>query len=269
MSCPHPARLQAYTVGALPDEQMDELREHLAACRGCRALEEGFASAEAASADGAEVEALWRRLEPEVEAARERERRAQSRRRLWWTAVPAGALALAMLAVVLPRRQSGVPAPAPPAVSAPDVTLLARLDPAPVELPLEELLVTRGVGRAGLSPEMTAAFQAYQRGDYAAAARRFGEVAQKGGRRFEAPFYFGVSLLLSDRAGEALAPLRVARTLGDAGQAARAQWYLAQAHLKRNNAAGARAELDPLCRGGGERAADACKLIERLPLSTR
>ncbi len=263
-NCPHPARLQAYAAGALPDDQMGEMRLHLAVCGACRALQEQFTQAEPEPAGREEVESLWRRIEPEVKAARESRRRPRSWRMLAWVTVPAVAT---LLLLVAPWRRPGVDAPpaaAPAVAPAPDLTLLARLEPAPVELPLEDLLVTRSTGGIGLTPELTAAFQAYQKGDYRQAAIGFGAVARKGSVRFEVHFYHGVSLLLSGQPAEAVAALEKARAVAPAAQAPRVQWYLAQAHLKLADAQAASTELDALCRAQGAYGHDACQLLEQV-----
>jgi hypothetical protein len=265
MGCPHPAHLQAYGAGALPDEQMDAVRLHLVGCAGCHALLEVLAQAEMPAPDSTELDALRRRIEPALLAARGEERRPWRWRPLVWTSIPVIAVALVTLAVGLRQRDRGAPPrPEPAAVTTPDITLLARLDPAPVELPLEDLLVTRSTGAAGLPPELVAAFQAYQRGEYPLAVERFGAVVRKGSGRFEVHFYYGVALLLSGQAREAVPALQKASSLATSGQAPRVQWYLAQTYLRLADASPARAELESLCRAQGDYGRDACEVLRRL-----
>ncbi len=263
--CPHPARLQAYGAGALPGEQREDLRRHLDGCDACRALLEAFSQVEPIAADAAEVTALRRRIEPAVQAARRERQRPGRWRLLVWASVPAFAVALVLLVVGLRQRQ-GNPSEQPATAAAPvrDVTLLARLEPAPVELPLEDLLVTRSTGAPGLPPELVVAFQSYQRGEYPQAAERFGEAARKGPARFEVHFYRGVALLLSGQAGEAVAALQEAGASASEEQTPKVRWYLAQAYLRLARSSPARAELDALCRAQGAFGRDACETLRRL-----
>jgi hypothetical protein len=265
MTCPHPARVQAYTAEALPEEQMEALRSHLTVCDGCRCLADAFARAEMEPAGPEAMNALWARLSAHVEAAR------PARRGFRRFLLPACALvpvaAAAVLAIYLTRPPAAplvLQTPLPPAAPSMEFPVLARLEPPPLELPLEDVLVTRSAGTAGLGPGLTAAFQAYQKGDYSGAAQRFDVLERQGSERFEAFLYHGVSLLLTGRAAEAAPLLRKAAGLAGAGRREQAQWFLAVALLRENQVAAARGPLRAVCASGHERARDACGLLGQI-----
>jgi hypothetical protein len=266
MTCPEPARLQAYSLGALPDDQMEELRIHVASCEACRRLSAEFSAVETEPAETSGVADLWRRIQPAFVEARAREPKPSPWRWLAWVAVPAAAaLVLLWVRPSLPP-ETALTLPAPARASAPplDLQLLARVDPAAVELPIEDLLVTRATGASGLPPAWAAAFQAYQQHDYSDAARRFLALSRSQPPRFELFFYQGVSLLLNAHARESVAPLQQAKQLGGVSRASQAQWYLALAYLHSNDAGAARRELEPLCRGAAAHSAAACGILRGL-----
>jgi hypothetical protein len=271
MTCPHAARVQAYTAEALPEDQMESVRLHLAACDDCRRLAGAFARAESEPADRAAVEALWRRLSPHVEATRPRKARPR-RLFLWaWAAVPAAAAVVIAIFLARPPQTHllSLRPPSPPAAPALDLTLLARLEPPPLELPLEDLLVTRSTGGAGLAPGLTAAFQAYQRGDHAGAAQQFDALERQGSARFEVFLYHGISLLLTRRPAEAAPLFRKAAGLADPQRRPEAQWFLAVALLLQNEVTPARAQLQAVCASGHSRAPDACGLLRQFATPAR
>jgi hypothetical protein len=261
MSCPHAARIQAYTMKALPEDQMEEMRLHLAQCEDCRRLADDFGEADMDPAGDEEVQALWTRIAPAMEA----ERRAAGPPwwRMWaWIAAP---VAAALLLVLLVPRSDPRPESAAIPLPEKDISVMARLEPAPLELPLDDLLITRGAGQPALSPQLTSAFQQYQRGEYAAAAEALHALESRHGARFEVFFYQGVSFLLGGRAGEAVAPLQRARQLGAPDREHLVRWYLAQTYLRLRQAGPAREELRAVCQSTGDvRSGLACQQLGQL-----
>jgi hypothetical protein len=262
MSCPHPARLQAYTAGALPDDQADAMRVHVAACDDCRRLARTFAGCEPDAAEPAAVEALWSRISPRVEAVRPAKSRSR-RLLLAWAAAPVAAAAAFLVLFVSPPKTPLVMLvpPAPPAAPSVDLAMLARFEPPPVELPLEDLLVTRGAGVPGIPPGLTAAFQVYQKGDFAGAAQRFAALERQGIARYEVFLYQGVSLLAAGRPAEAVPALRRASGAAAGERRPQAQWYLAVALLRQNEVTAAREQLQSVCESGHAQAAEACGVL--------
>ena len=62
--CPSPARVQAYSVHALPGDQVEQLNRHFADCTSCRLMAEDFAELEQPKPGSKPVEKLWQRIRP-------------------------------------------------------------------------------------------------------------------------------------------------------------------------------------------------------------
>lgn len=266
-ACPSPARLQAFVLGALPEEQAEPLERHLAGCAACQTLARDLAEWRPPAVGRSEVERLWRRV---TDAAPELRRK--RRRPHWaWISAPVAAAAAVVLAL---RLTPAVPAPGPPppataSMAAPryDLRAMAAVEKAPVRLPASALLLWRGVNRTAVpaeTRELVAALTPYGKDDYRQAAVLLASVSQRYPRSFEAAFYLGVSLLLLERPAEAAAPLERARALGDGPQKKEASWYLALAHLRRGSVRQARPLLEEVCSGGDARAGSACGALRQL-----
>lgn len=260
--CPTPARLQAYAIHALPDDQIDQVTRHLAECPLCRLLAEDFARMECPDPEPEAVDKLWRRMQPALCELRAKPAKPRWWARVTWAMAPVAAAALLVLAAHSPVPRRRVPI----AVSLGDYQRAAPVEPAPIVVALEELLTWRGATPGAAQSETVSAFAAYQRGDYAEATRLFGALASRDPRRHRAAFYQGVALLLAGRAAEAIAPLDRAKSLGGAAERSDAQWYLALARVHAGDPAQGRRELDELCLSGAGHAWEACQVLRRLAL---
>jgi hypothetical protein len=267
-TCPTPARIQAYAARALPDDQVEQLARHICSCSSCRLLAEDFARWERPEPDDASVEKLWQRIRPASSGAPSKP--AIERRRVpWaWLMAPAAAAALLVFAVRAPGPRPPGPIAAArldaPAAPVYDLKRIAPVEPAPIVLPIEDLLTWRGAESSAGKRNLTSAFVAYQKGDYIEAARQFGSLAASDPRDCQAAFYQGVAQLLAERPAEAVASLERAKSLGDAVERIEAQWYLGLALVRTGQITEGRAQLEPLCSGGAGHAQDACLVLRRL-----
>jgi hypothetical protein len=270
-TCPTAARIQAYAARALPDDQIEQLARHFGTCSSCRLLAEDFARLERPEPDDASIEKLWQRLRPSSSGAQSKP--VIERRRIsWaWLMAPVAAAALIVFAVRAPgpRPPGPIAAARPHAPPAPayDLKRIAPVEPAPIVLPMENLLTWRGAESIGAKRDKrdaTSAFVAYQKGDYIEAARQFGSLAASDPRDYQAAFYCGVAQLLSDHPAEAVATLERAKSLGGAAERIEAQWYLGLALVRAGQLTEGRGQLEPLCSGGAGHAQDACLVLRRL-----
>jgi hypothetical protein len=138
------------------------------------------------------------------------------------------------------------------------------LEPAPVKLTANALVLRSAAQQASFVDDAAPAFDAYRGGGYAAAADAFAQLAPRYPRAVELPFYLGVSRLLSGNAAAAASALRTARAIGDPSFADDITWYLAVAGERAGDRAAARVELDALCRGTSAYAARACAAFAAL-----
>lgn len=265
-SCPSPARLQALLADALPLEQREAVESHVTGCPACLSLLQDLRNWQPPVPADGELKRLRRRIQ------RGQPKPEPTWHRWTWLMAPAGALAALLITLDVPRF-IGPAAPLPhaktPPIASPvyDLSSIFPLEKAPVRLPPAALLLFRG--QAELSAplrEVAAALVPYQKNDYPSAARELGPVAGRHPESFEASFYLGVSLLLSGRPAEAIAPLERARAAGGAAQKPEAAWYLAVAHARSGSIRLARPLLEELCAAGHARAGSACEALGRLAL---
>jgi hypothetical protein len=266
-ACPSPARLQAFAVGALPEEQAEPLERHLSGCAVCRMLARDLAEWQPPPVERSEVDRLWRRVA---------DGSPQLRRKRWrphwaWLSLPAAAAAALVLVLRL-APEVPPPVPRPPAIASIavpryDLRTMAAVEKAPIRLPASALLLWRGTNPAAPpaeTRELVAALTPYGKDDFRQAAILLAPVSQRHPRSFEAAFYQGVSLLLLERPAEAAAPLERARALGDGPQKNEASWYLALARLRTGSIRQARPLLEEACTGGGAHAGSACGALRQL-----
>lgn len=267
--CPSPARLQAFSAGALPEEQRQAMDLHLTGCAACRRLVEDLAQWPVPTPEPRDVDTLWRRLQPQLPK--------KQRRWALWLPVAAAAAASLLIAVNLLRMLSSSVAPprtqmASVASPAYDLRAIAAIEKPPLRLPLDGLLLWRGAGQPSppaSTRELAAALAPYEKGDFREAATRLAPLASRYPKIFEVAFYRGVSLLLSGRPEDAVAPLAQARTLGDPAQRAEASWYLSLAHLRTGEIRQARPNLEQLCTAGGLHSVSACRVLGQLAAPPR
>jgi hypothetical protein len=247
-TCPPPAVLMAFGEGVLTGALCDDVRRHLEQCRVCRLLIEDLGRAGNWEGDAQSVRRVWSR----IESARAQ---GEQRRSRWlWTMIPAIGTA-AMLLLLLPT----LPTPLPPLhraiMAAPvwNLAAMARVEPAPVHIGIESVLLWRGGHPAS---ELVQALTLYRNADYVRAVPALRAVKQ---RHAEAKVPLAVSLLMSGRDDAAYEELA-----GETSEEAR--WYRAQAALRLERFASARDELQAVCQGSGTHATAACALSRELLL---
>jgi hypothetical protein len=198
--------------------------------------------------------------------------------RLSWSGSLAAAavLALAIGATLYVNQDTAAPAPgrsetpavvqpAPAAARAPSAF---RLEKPPIKLTTATALLYRGAEGVGAQrSDLTRAFDAYRRDDFADAARRLEALTRDDARLAEAHFYLGVSRLFLKQPAAAIDPLLQARRVAPEVFSADAGWYLALAEDASGNRQQAIAELRTLCAGQHEYSARACRAMEELSSS--
>ncbi|MGA2324932.1 MAG: tetratricopeptide repeat protein [Bryobacteraceae bacterium] len=270
--CPSPARLQAFSAGALPEEQKQAMDLHLTGCAACRRLVQDLAQWPGPAPEPRDVDTLWRRLQQQL--PKQHRRWAPWRTwtyRTWLPVAAAAAMSLLLTVNLLPVLSSTVAPPRPRMASiaspAYDLWAIAAVEKPPLRLPLDGLLLWRGSGQPSppaSTREIAAALAPYEKGDFREAADRLAPLASRYPEIFEVAFYRGVCLLLTGRPEDAVAPLAQARTLGDPAQREEASWYLSLAHLRAGTVRQARPHLEQLCSGGALHSASACLALRQL-----
>jgi hypothetical protein len=266
--CPSPAHVQAYAVHALPGDQVEQLDRHFADCPSCRLMAEDFARLDPPKLDDKLVEKLWQRLRPALSTEHPKPVMRKRWTTLAWALAPVAAAVLLVFALRSPiSRPHGIvttPRIEAPAALQYDLKQIAPVQPAPVAIPLDDLLTWRSgeadSGRRGL----ISAFAAYQKGAYVEAARKFAGVAASDPGNYQAAFYGGVALLVADRPREAVAALERAESLGGPAERDETQWYLGLALVHAGELTRGRELLDGLCAAKGAHAPDACQILRRL-----
>jgi TolA-binding protein len=165
-------------------------------------------------------------------------------RRWIWPAAVAAAAALAVLGVRFFPHPTKIQMP-----SAPDVALLARVEPPPYSVP-----VLRGVPD-GATTEFHSAMEPYRQGDYAAASealKKFLDGSPKQGRPFiDAEFFLGACYLLTGRTDDASVAFQ-AVLVADSPYLEEAHFLMAETWLKKREAGHARAELEKVIAMNGD-----------------
>lgn len=252
--------VEAYLHDRLTDDSRDAFEQHYFECAGCFGLLQTYRDLQA-------------------ELARTRDHAAPVTRRSWvwqWAWVPAaaavclavgltlwqrplgdpsGALAVTQPSVPSVPERPSQPAPLPPAVS---LANLARID-APRYTP----------GRLrSAGDEATATFREamtrYERGDYAAAVSGLRAAAALDPEAPHIGFFLGISHLLMSQPDAAIAALRQTLALGDSPFTEDAQFFLAKAHLRKEDVAEARTHLQRTVQIHGAREGEARDLLLQL-----
>lgn len=260
--------LRAGHHDALPPDLQSGVERRLAHDPWSRALVEGLDAAEPAQLDGAAQDRLLARIRREA-----RRGAATTAHRSWLKPALASAalVAVAAAAWIASRGPSATPQVPPPA---PERTIATTATPPALTLPLDQPEVTlslaaltwRGAGGADNAylRDLKPALDAFREGDHARADRNFAALESQYPAAVEVFFYGGVSRLFTGDAPRALAALTRAGELADAAFAPRVAWYRAIAEGRAGNLPQARAQLEALCRGNRERAAQACELVKQI-----
>jgi len=229
---------EKYVTGRLGEDQRAEFEDHFLGCTRCF-----------------EQVQLWQ----DVQAAMP----GRARRDYRWMALLAVAatLLVAWGAVWLqvrsvPRRtmaRSTAPgALAGSARAALDVAALAAISPPHYSQPR---------WRAGGQSGFELAMRRYSRGDYAGAASALLEVRKADRDNSAAEFFLGISYLMQGRDDEGIAHLKATIALGDSPELEEAHLYLAKALLRKQDIAGATAEIRQAIARHGPRQAEEQALL--------
>jgi hypothetical protein len=237
------------------------LADHLAVCDACAHLAADFDTLaldepgdEAVSRVRARVMSRARRRVPRPVAWAAGIVLAVGAGLAWW-ATRAPEVRSATAEAPAPALRSGVPA----------VTALWTVTPPPVRLPLTALGPTRSGERAdAVHTALLEALEGYRAGRFAESIAPLEGLARRHPHSSDVAFYLGVSLLLSDRAAEALPVLDRARRTAEGPRAAEIDWYLATAEQRAGQSDRARPRLAALCGAAGPFSAAACAAGERL-----
>ena len=261
-----------FSCDEVDDDERARLADHVVTCAACadvfRALAEVRAGASAFDPDApVPVDTTDGPVLTRVPMA------AITSSTRWYGLAAAAAIVLAVGVTAWWRQAAPAPvepttAPAvardgsPPSVtpSAPAIPAWATLPVAPaVSLPAALTLVVRGApsDREGFMTAFGAAIAPYRQGRYAEAATALEDVAATYPQVVETWFYLGVSRLLSDRAADAVDPLRRARASEVVGDEAR--WLEAVALARAGRLDDAAPVLRALCETSGPMRGRACE----------
>lgn len=271
--CPDLHLLLAAREGVLPPEIQSTIQDHARQCTLCRVLQDSIEREKLPHVSKEQLKNLGAHLHGKLSDASAPEGFAHSLS-LWIRRLaPVATALLLVLSLGLGYRQfySGdtplteilVPASAPAA----DPASLVRLEPAPVELPLDALLIRRDSGANEPTlyiRQLAEALAPYQKGDYLQASSGLAQMAHLYPNAPEVPFFQGICLLFLDKPGEAVRHLSREDLYRGTSYQRKASWYLGIAYLHLGNTAGAMKEFRKLCQNGGERKTEACEAAESL-----
>ena len=158
------------------------------------------------------------------------------------------------VAVVAGSVSRGVPPP--PALAPNDPAARLPLTVPAVAIYSPAALTMRGETGTPFAEAFATAMQPWRSGRFAAAAQRLSTVTASHPDLAEGHFYRGVSLLLSGRAGEAIAPLERAAVTAPDRLAPEAWWYLAIAYARAGREGEMARALTRACRLGRAQACE-------------
>ena len=233
-----------YEMGMLDESERDAFVEHVFECAYCH--DEVYSMAPHMAAVREHREAVLRgSAQREQPAPLELLRRTPPP----WTWRNRAALLAASVVVlvggavttylVLPGKRSGTESILPSGIVVPKAAY------AP---PASRLSLRGPGGSAAFEEGMTS----YLNEDYASASKQLEVAARLDPENSDAHFYQGVSLLLLDRAAEAIGPLKRAVEMGTGASLERSRYYLALAYLRTNKPDGALDELRKVIEARGE-----------------
>ncbi|WP_035348631.1 hypothetical protein [Edaphobacter aggregans] len=277
-ACPPLALLRAWNQQVLPADLSSDVASHLDSCALCPALLHDLQQIAQSAITSAERSRIRRRLPliaPPIRVAGWR-----------WYAITAAAVALVVAGILLAVRETEHPEEArailptffthteqahasessarTPAVTPPgDAARIAKLNP-PANLTSSPTPHSDPSAAPEPSPQqLTPAFDAYTRGDYALATQRFSQLAKQFPRSCTPFLYLGVTQLLINDNAKALFNLTRAEQFVSPEQKDIASWYRAIAAL-RTRAPNAGQLLHALCgRNQSAYAEQACELEQR------
>ncbi len=271
--CPDLHLLLAAREGVLLPEIQSTILNHTRQCTLCRVLQDSIEREKLPHVSKEQLKNLRAHLHGKLSDAFAPEVFAHSWSLWIRRLVPVAAALLLVLSLGLgyryfypgdtPFTQVLVPASTPAA----DPATLVRLEPAPVELPLDALLIRRDSGANESTlyiRQLAEALAPYQKGDYLQASSGLAQLAHLYPNAPEIPFFQGICLLFLDKPGEAVRYLSREDLYRGTSYQRRASWYLGIAYLHLGNSAGAMTEFQKLCQDVGERKTEACEAAESL-----
>jgi tetratricopeptide (TPR) repeat protein len=242
MTCDEVSRdevIERYVLGQLEDQNRDSFEQHYFECARCFDLLQTYQALQAELA----------RTRGAIEAAPSRGRFQQ------WVWLPAAAVVLLSVSVVMWQMPIAGPAlaptmtntPAPGASGAPGTTAsgerpsldqLARFEP-----PRYTQSRFRGSADAATA-KFRAGIEQYQRQDFAAARATLLEASTLDPDAPHIAFFLGIASLLTSQPAEGVESLRRTVALGDSPYREEAHFYLAKAYVRLGRVDEAIAELD-------------------------
>ncbi len=229
--CLSPPEVLACLDGTLPPGRKAEIDQHLQECRLCADTIEGVAGLESREGFLRSADALLGRVRARTAAAAvARPRVLRFRPAPRFLALAATVVAGMGTAILLtrPGRAEGL--------------FRQNFEPYPSTHP-----VVRGSGTAG----RPGALALYERGDYQAALAQLEESLRRDPNDPVTRFYAGQCRLALGQAREAALDLEQVVRLGHEDLRTPAEWYLALAHLRANDRATARADLERVASSQG------------------
>jgi TolA-binding protein len=237
---------EKYVTGQLDDVEQADFETHFLACRRCFEQVQLLQDMQVALAPHAHKSMRW-----------------------WPVLAVAASLLVAAGAATWFRlrpfsEREGSPAAASsrthtPARPNPNLTALAMVSP-----PSYSSARWRSAGQTGFDLAM----QRYSRGDYAGATPGLLRAQQGDPRNSAAGFFLGICYLMQGRDDEAIYRLRATVALGDSPELEEAHFYLAKALLRKQDIAGAIAELRQAAALHGPRQFEERNLLESIQRET-
>ena len=265
--CPPPELVQAARMGALPPQLQERVAAHVERCVVCQALSAALDDPSVGGLTLAEHQRILDRIQSNLKGSR----RAIIGNRAWEiTAVAAGLLLLIAGSVLVWQSRHPTAGPSAPQVAAkapgPAAPSVFQLQNPASRPPSAGDLLLRGSGKPEESEDLTRAFEALRKNDFAEAERRLQALVRRQPRSGTAQFYLGVTELFLQHDHEAISALQAAERLAtdDTVLGREATWYLALAYHRTGQVEQAKDRLEVLCRGQSNRVAPACAGIREL-----
>ncbi len=257
--CPDPDLLLARRSELLDADVRAALDDHIASCDACARL--------ATDLDSMKLDAP----DPAIESAVLARVRKSGPPSQFWRLPLAAALVIGCAGTFAwwmraPGAPSAPHAPVAPVAPVSPVAPVAMwtVEALPVRVPLSAVGVSRSAENRAASAALLDALAPYQAGRYADAIPALREVARLYPESGEAALYLGVTLLLADQPGDALAPLERAARQVETARRADVEWYRATAEQRAGQTSEARDRLAALCAAAGGYQQRACAATQAL-----
>ncbi len=257
--CPDPDLLLARRSELLDADVRAALEDHIASCDACARLVSDLDSMQLDAPDPAIESAVLARVRKSGPPSQ------------FWRLPLAAALVIGCAGTFAwwmraPGAPSAPHAPVAPVAPVSPVAPVAMwtVEALPVRVPLSAVGVSRSAENRAASVALLDALAPYQAGRYADAIPALREVARLYPESGEAALYLGVTLLLADQPGDALAPLERAARQVESARRADVEWYRATAEQRAGQTSEARDHLAALCAAAGGYQQRACAATQAL-----